>query len=64
MGSGCGSVGKIYIQNLFTVNCIEKTKIKKKIVQVWPIFKGSHKIGHTKYENQMLLLKQNLESPN
>ena len=23
-------IGKIYIEHLFTVNCIEKTKIKKK----------------------------------
>ena len=38
MGSGCGSVGravasnigKYYIKHLFTVNSIEKTKIKKK----------------------------------
>ena len=29
-------IGKIYIDHLFTVNCIEKTKVKKTRPQ-WPI---------------------------
>ena len=32
-------IGKIYIEYVFTVNCIEKTKIKKKRGKEWPIFK-------------------------
>ena len=32
-------IGKIYIEHLFTVNCIEKTKIKKKEAGNGPIFK-------------------------
>ena len=31
-------VGKIYIEHLFTVNCIEKTKIKKKRPRMAHIF--------------------------
>ena len=31
-------IGKIYIEHLFTVNCIEKTKIKKKEAGNGPIF--------------------------
>ena len=26
-------IGKFYIEHLFTVNCIEKTKIKKKVAR-------------------------------
>ena len=32
-------IGKIYIEHLFTVNCIEKTKIKKKEAGKWLILK-------------------------
>ena len=31
-------IGKIYIEHLFTVNCIEKTKIRKR-GREWPFFK-------------------------
>ena len=34
-------IGKIYIEHLFTVNCIEKTKIKKKEAGNGPFFKKS-----------------------
>ena len=54
LGSGCDSVGRAvlpipevpgqiqssakFIEHLFTVNCIEETKIKKKGGRDWPIF--------------------------
>ena len=39
----CGSnpvIGKIYIEHLFTVNCIEKIKMKKR-GRKWPTLKKS-----------------------
>ena len=34
-------IGKIYVEHLFTVNCIEKTKIKKKRPGMAYLFKKS-----------------------
>ena len=34
-------IGKIYIEHLFTINCIEKTKINKR-GREWPTFKKEH----------------------
>ena len=39
LGGSKPVIGKIYIEYVFTVNCIEKTKIKKKRGKEWPIFK-------------------------
>ena len=36
-------ISKIYIEHLFTVNCIEKTKIKEKRGREWPIFNKKNK---------------------
>ena len=55
LGSGCSSVGRAVASDLsghretlyylFTVNCIEKTKIKEKRGRGWPIFKKRVKAG-------------------
>ena len=66
MGSGCGSVGRAvafdtrcprfqssHIERLFTVNCVEKTKINKQRGREWPIFKQTPE-DEIKYKKNFL----------
>ena len=44
-GIGCGSVGRAVASNtrdVFTINCIERTIVKKKEAGNGPIFKNKH----------------------
>ena len=42
-------IGKIYIEHLFTINCIEKTKINKKM-QGMAHFKKTEQVSSNRYD--------------